>query len=122
MARFAHTYDAPHVLLQVEAFLIAFMDGSLVTDEWENDLREGETGRIYNKTVLEWAAMADKYGMHKLLGHCKQVMVMYWKSFGKTPGLVDQLSHSALVRIAKAFLTLLAANVPREQRKYPPGR
>ena len=115
VARFAHTYDAPHALQQIQDYLIAFMDERLKVNEmWTEfvgmwSLNDRLTGKLYEKSVLEWAIMADKFDMHELCGHCECTMVKYWNCFHNKPDLVDQMSSGMLKRIAKGLsLTLLA--------------
>ena len=59
--------------------------------------------------------------MHKLCGHCEQLMMMYWESFQDRPDLLDQLSRGALRRIAKGLnTTLLASERQAKKRKFTP--
>ena len=71
--------------------------------------------------MLEWALTAEKFGMHELHDQCERAMVMYWECFQNRPDLVDQLSSSALQRIAmglnRALFTTTSAN-----HKYPDVR
>ena len=53
--------------------------------------------------------MADKFGMPKLRGHCERAMVLSWEHFQDQPDLLDQLSSSALQRVAKGLNTTLLA-------------
>ena len=104
VARFAHTYDAPHALLHVEAYLTGFMD-----ERFKCKDSAGTTDAPYKETMLAWAVMADRFDMHQLCDHCERAMVMYWDSFQNKPDLVDQLSRGALQRIAKGLnMTLMA--------------
>ena len=114
VVRFAHTYDAPHALQQVEEYTIAFLKQRTPQcfDEWtsagaatleESKLFDRTTGRSFADTVLEWALMADQYDMQELCGHCEQAMVFYWERFQSKPDLVDQLSSCTLQRIAKGL-------------------
>ena len=61
--------------------------------------------------------MADKFDMHELRGHCERAMVMCWELFQSKPDLLDQMSYSALQRVAKGLNTTLLAC-----EKYQPGR
>ena len=104
VARFAHTYDAPHALHHVHVYLSAFMDARFTGKDCA-----GLTGETCDKVVLAWAVMADKLDMHDLCGHCERAMVMYWESFQDKPALLEQLSSGALQRIAKELNKSLTA-------------
>ena len=119
VARFAHTYDMPHALRHVEAYLTAFMDARFKTGECC-----ALTGKTFDENLLKMAFMADKYGMHELCGHCERAMTMCWQYYQDRPDLVGQLSSSALQRIAKALNTsLLALSIKVSasglKKKYP---
>ena len=47
--------------------------------------------------------------MHEVRGHCERAMVMYWEDFLEEPHLGNQLSRSALLRIAKGLNETLLA-------------
>ena len=115
VARFAHTYNAPHALQQVQAYLIAFLDESLkVNEKWtgfvgKSSLSDQQTGKLYENSLLDWALMADRYDMPKLCGHCERTMVQFWNCFHDKPELIVQLSSGALKRIAKGLSRTLLA-------------
>ena len=121
VARFAHTYDVPHAMWQVQAHLIDIID-----TKWRiklGDLTENvaafDRGLNNNsaKTMVDWALMADRFDTHKLCGHCEQLMMMYWESFQDRPDLVDQLSRGALRRIAKGLNTTLLASERQAKKR-----
>ena len=122
VARFAHTYDAPRALQQIQASLIAYMDERLKVNEvWtgfegKSSLSDQQTGKRFEKSVLEWAVMADKIDMPELCGLCELTLVKHWNCFCDKPELTSQLSSGALQRIAKGLnRTLLAPvkSIPR---------
>ena len=130
VTRFAHTYDAPHALRQVEEYMVAFVKqrARQCFDEWtsagaaaleEMKLFDGTTGKACAATVLEWASMADKYDIQELCGHCELAMVVYWERFQAEPDLVDQLSSCALQRIAKGLSWALATAHGSTSVNYP---
>ena len=104
VARFAHTYDVPHALLHVEAYLTGFMN-----ERFKSKAGAGMTGAACKETVLAWAVMADKFDMLRLCGHCERAMVMYWDRFYDQSDLAGQLSSGALQRIAKGLSLALSA-------------
>ena len=104
VARFAHAYDVPHV----DAYLTAHVQAQCLSRD-HCSLR-ALTGCSCEK-LLAWALMADKYDMHELGGHCERAMMMNWSSFHGKPELVDQLSSSALQRIAKGLSNTLLAPI-----------
>ena len=125
VARFAHTYDAPHALRHVEAFMAAFLDAHYTSKAAKPGAMFTWRSAFTWQDTLDWAVMADKFDMRELRGHCERAMVLHWKSFSRSPGLVDQLSRSALQRITKGLNAMLVAE--REARgtqghKYPPVR
>ena len=81
VACFAHTYDAPHALRHVEAYLVAFMHKRF---QYGHGCA-GNTGTTCDINVLEWAVVADKYSMHELCSHCERAMVMNWGCFQDRP-------------------------------------
>ena len=112
VAHFAHAYNAPHALRQMQAYLVASMSDqhfSVTSSAGLIGHQQGESkscspsGRPYDKAVLDWALMADKYDMHELRGHCDRAMVIYWRCYQDRPELLNQLSSSALQRIAKGL-------------------
>ena len=130
VVRFAHTYDAPHALQQVEECMIAFVKqrARQCFDEWtlagaaaleESKLFDRTIGKPPAYTVLEWAIMADKYDMQELCGHCELAMVFYWEQFQAEPDLVDQLSSCTLQRIAKGLSSALATAYGSKRVNYP---
>ena len=125
VVRFAHTYDAPHALRHVEAFMAVFLDAHYTSKAAKSRAVFSWQSTFTWQDTLDWAVMADKFDMRELRGHCERAMVMHWKSFSKSPSLVDQLSRSALQRITKGLNVMLMAE--REARgtqghKYPPVR
>lgn len=77
----------------------------------------GGTGKkCYKKQVLVWALMADNSDMHELCGHCERAMMMEWEHFANKPALADQLSSSAVQRIAEGLLLISGRYYPR---RYP---
>lgn len=114
VARFAHVYDAPHALQQIQSYLSSFMEAHF------NGTRDRGvmTMETYDEVVLKWAAMADMYDMHELCGRCEQAMTMHWNFYQDKPGLVDQLGGRALQRIAKG---LNHAQRPGAYGTYAPG-
>ena len=115
VARFAHTYDAPHALRHVEAYLRAFMgtfEKSCVM-----------TAKAYDpdsctfKDFMTWAVMAENFDMHELRCHCERAMMRSWEYFQDKPDMLDQLSRSAFQRIATGLNTALLAS-----EKYQPGK
>ena len=106
VARFAHTYDAPHAFRHVEAHLIAFMDV-----RFQSIPCAGMTGETREETVLGWALMADKFDMDLFCGHCERDMMIHWGCFLDKPGLTDQLGSSALQRIAKGLYKILRVSL-----------
>ena len=126
VARFAHTYDAPHALRHVEAYLAAFLDARFRNKTTLALCKSTKTSDIYTwRDVLSWAVMADNFGMHELCGQCERGMMMYWEEYHDAPELVDQLSSSALQRIAKGLSrTLLSEREARapQGHKYPSVR
>ena len=105
VARFAHTYNAPHALQHVQVYLTAFMKACFMCKNSSGLIEETSM-----KNVLTWAVMADKFDMHELCGHCERAMVMYWDTFQDKPDLLDQLSSGALQRIAKGLNGTLVAS------------
>lgn len=97
VARFVHKYDVPHALRHVEAYMTAHMTVRYMSDNYDD-------GRCYKKQLLVWALMADKLDMHELCGHCERAMMVEWEHFAYRSELADQLSGSALQRIAKGLL------------------
>ena len=87
VARFAHTYDAPHALRHVQAYLTGFMDAN-----FRNKQGSVMTEETNGEDVLAWALMADKFDMHELCGHCERAMAMHWTYFHDKPELAGQLS------------------------------
>ena len=115
VAQFAHTYDAPHALQHVQVYLVAFMDAN-----FNNKNSPAVTAEASSANVLPWAAMADKFDMHDLCGHCERALAMHWQYFEDRPDLVGQLSSSALQRIAKGLnRSLLAKAGPYGTLTYP---
>ena len=110
-------YDVPHALRQVQAYLTTILEGHSQFFEVVHitgcckELCKRATGRMYGRTVVDWTLMADKYDMRGLCGHCERVMVIYWECFQDNPVLVDQLSSSALRRIAKGLHKTLVASL-----------
>ena len=90
VARFAHTYDAPQALRHVEAYLADTVDAqynikiSDVMPERVDGELTNRQGYLNDETVLEWALMAERFGMHDLHDHCERVMVMHWESVSRT--------------------------------------
>ena len=134
VARFAHTYDAPHALRDIQAYLTAFVDERFRTKQAAMMSRHVEDSSVsmhlpihdvckgaksYDRMVLEWAVMADKFDMHELRGHCERAMMMYWEQFYDRSDLVDRLSHSALQRIAKGLSKSLMHSAAPQNRSYP---
>ena len=103
VARFAHTYDAPHALRHVQDYLSAFMDKRF------SNCRESPAAAMdtFDEVVLKWAVMADTYDMHELCAHCERAMMKHWDFYQDKPGMVDQLSSRALQRIAKGLYRTL---------------
>ena len=115
VVRFAHIYGMPHALQHVQTYLAAFME-----TRFKSKQCAGMTGETREKVVLEWAIMAEKYSMHELCGHCERAMMMYWECFDDKPELTDQLSNSALQRIAKGLhKNLLASAGHNMEQNYP---
>ena len=112
VARFAHTYDVPHALRHIEAYQTAFMNAQYKT-KTSGGMCKRENSELlgcYNgylilndKSLVEWALMAEHFGMHELHNQCEGAMVMHWEWFQDRPNLVDQLSSAALQRIAKGL-------------------
>lgn len=127
VARFAHIYDVPHALRQVQAYLTDFMDRKYRFKPCDGTTEKGKGSDFALrdtavKTIVEWALMADRYDMHELRGQCEQVIMMHWECFQDKPDLVDQLSRGALQRIAKGLnTTLLASEWQAKKRKYAPA-
>ena len=132
VARFAHTYNAPHALRHIEAYLAAFMDehfkvkisGGMTGGKemyYEAGRRRASyrEGSLYIQTVLDWTLMADTYDMHKLLGHCERAMMMYWECFHDKFDLVNQLSNGTVQRIAMGLSKTLVASEELKENKYP---
>ena len=132
LARFAHAYDAPHALRQMQAYLVASMSDQhfSVTSSAGHQHQHGESkscspsGRSYDQTVLDWALMADKYDMHELRGHCDRAMAMHWRCYQDRPELLNQMSSSALQRIAKGlnealFVTAAYHEGSIKEREFP---
>lgn len=125
VARFAHTYDVPHALQQAQAYLTTLLEGHSqffeVVDIYgpTKQLCERATGKTYARTVVDWALMADKYDMRGLCGHCERVMVIYWEYFQYEDVLVEQLSSSALRRIARGLHKTLVASLGPNCYIYP---
>ena len=109
VARFAHTYDAPHVLRHVEAYLATFMAplGKM------SEVEPGKPGLCTSGHFVDWAVMAEKFDMHDLRGHCERAMVISWHLFQNRPNLLDKLSCSALQRIARGLHKTLLASEKR---------
>ena len=103
VARFAHTYDAPHALRHVQAYLTGYMEAHFKSKQ--SSIMTEESG----KDVLAWALMADKFDMHDLCGHSERAMVMHWSYFENRPDLSGQLSSSALQRIAKGLNQIVSS-------------
>lgn len=103
VARFAHTYHVLHALRHVEAYLTAFMRERFQSGHGS----AGMAGKTCDKTVLEWAVMADKFGMHELGSQGEQAMVMNWECFRYRPDLVDRLSSRVLQRIKRVLYSKL---------------
>ena len=80
VARFAHTYDAPHALRHVEAYLTAFMDARFKIFVWH-----ALTGKTSGENLLKLAVMSDEYSMHELRGHCERAMTMFWNDYQDRP-------------------------------------
>ena len=111
VARFAHTYDAPHVLQHVEAYMTAFIlnfKKSCRIEPVKADTPGGGPTCTFKET-LDWAVMADKFGLHELRGHCERALMLSWNWFQDRPDLLDNLSCSALQRISKGLNTTLLA-------------
>ena len=124
VARFAHTYDVPHALRQAQAYLTSLLDEQskffvVGMCRRRKVLCERATGKSFARTVVLWALMADKYDMRRLCAHCERFMVVYWEVFQDHPDLVDQLSSSALQRVAKGLHETLVASVGRRRHAYP---
>ena len=112
VARFAHTYDAPHVLRQVEAYLTAFV-GQFVSKALI--AKAGRRGVCSSKDFVELAVIAERFDMPELRGHCERAMVISWELIQDSPDLLDKLSRSTLQRVAKGLnITLLAS-----QKRHP---
>lgn len=107
VARFAHTFDAPHVLEHIEGYMAAFLEENYKTKE---EVVESGGSPFTFIHASNWAVMAEKFDMHQVHSQCKRAMVMYWEYFQDNPHLVDPLSRGALQRIAKGLHgTLLAS-------------
>ena len=124
VARFAHTYDVPHALRQVQAYLTILLEGHSQFFATGMCMRrkilvERATSKKYASTVVDWALMADKYNMYRLGGHCERIMVINWGVFQDHPELVDKLSSSALRRIAKGLHETLVASLGMKCYVYP---
>ena len=126
VARFAHTYDAPHALRHVETYLVAYMDEHYQVKKSEMyyeasrrraQYREGS--RPYLQAMVNWTLMAEKYDMHELLGHCERAMIMYWECFHDKCDLVNQLSSGTVQRIAMGLSKTLLASEELKNMKYP---
>ena len=114
VARFAHTYDAPHVLRHIEAYLTAFMEANF-SHMVLSVGNSGKPGICTSRDLLEWAVMADNFDMHELRGRCERAMVMSWDQYQDRPHLLDKLSCSALQRVAKGLNRTLLAS----QKRHP---
>ena len=116
VTRFAHAYDVQHALRHVEAYLTAHVKACC-------DGKECGDGRTSKKCsteeLLAWALMADKFDMHELCGHCDRAMMMEWEHFQDKPEQADQLSSSALQRIAKGLNKALLVAGRHYSRQYP---
>lgn len=116
VARFAHKYDVPHALQHVATYLTAFMDARFAG----YDSAKTDEGSCTVKELTTWAAMADKFDLRELCGHCERTLL----KIQEFPASLDRLSHGALQRIAKGLLaTLLAerhAGAPGHRKSFPP--
>ena len=129
VARFAHAYDAPQALRHVEAYLADTVDAQYNT-KTSDEMPEREGGELFDcqgflndETVLDWALMAEHFGMHDLHDQCERAMVMHWECFQDRPDLVDELSWPALQRIAKGLnMALLATARSTCNIRYPDVR
>ena len=62
--------------------------------------------------------------MHELRGHCERAMAMHWQCYQERPDLLDQLSSSALQRIARGLHEALWATTGGSihTNKFPDAR
>ena len=117
MARRAYTYDAPHVLRHIEAYLTAFMD--LFKKSGRIPTTKAGEGPCAFKDFMKWAVMAEKFDMHELHGHCERAMMTCWEYYQDRLHLLDKLSCSALQRVAKGLNRTLLAAVKRRPKSAP---
>ena len=66
--------------------------------------------------------MAEKFEMHELHDQCERAIVMHWECFQDRHDLVNQLSSSALKRIAKGLNRALFASTSYSNQTYPDVR
>ena len=128
VARFAHTYDAPHVLRHVEAYLTGFMrsfkNSGRITPVKAGTSGSGGPTCTYAEFV-NWAVMADKFDLPELRGHCERALVLSWEVLQDRPHLLEKLSCSVLQRVAKGLnKAVLAAEKshPKLAPEYPDAK